>query len=87
MKGFRFHDLRHQAITELVEAGTTDSTPQALAEYLSHRMLEHSSHVRMEAKKAAVAKLGTGLAPASTTGEDRMLGPKLSRKAEVDATP
>ncbi|MEK7750820.1 MAG: site-specific integrase, partial [Acidobacteriota bacterium] len=48
--GFRFHDLRHQAITELAEAGAPDATLMALAGHLSRRMLEHYSHVRMAAK-------------------------------------
>ena len=87
MKGFRFHDLRHQAITELAEAGTSDATLQALAGHLSRKMMEHYSHVRMEAKKAAVGKLGTGMGSASTIGERRKRGQQQSQKPKVDATP
>jgi len=57
----RFHDLRHQAITELSEAGAPDATIEALAGHLSREMLEHYSHVRMAAKRAALDKLSTGL--------------------------
>jgi integrase len=59
--GFRFHDLRHQAITELAESGASDATVMALAGHLSRAMMEHYSHVRMEAKRAAVEGLATGL--------------------------
>lgn len=66
--GFRFHDLRHQAITELAEAGASDATLMALAGHMSRRMLEHYSHVRMAAKRAATDKLESGLMgiPAAT---------------------
>ena len=60
-RGFRFHDLRHQAITELAERGASDATVMALAGHMSRAMMEHYSHVRMEAKRAAVAGLATGL--------------------------
>jgi len=60
-RGFRFHDLRHQAITELAEAGASDATLMALAGHMSRQMLEHYSHVRMAAKRAALDKLEGGL--------------------------
>ena len=53
----RFHDLRHQAITELTEGGASDATLMALAGHMSREMLEHYSHVRMAAKRAALDKL------------------------------
>lgn len=59
--GFRFHDLRHQAITELAEGGATDATLMAVAGHLTREMLEHYSHVRMAAKREAVSKLEGGL--------------------------
>jgi integrase len=61
IKGLRFHDLRHQAITELAEAGASDATLMALAGHMSRRMLEHYSHVRMAAKRTATDKLESGL--------------------------
>ena len=57
----RFHDLRHQAITELAEAGAADATLMAVAGHMSKRMLEHYSHVRMAAKRVVLAKLESGL--------------------------
>jgi len=57
----RFHDLRHQAITELAEGGASDATLKAVAGHLSQEMLEHYSHVRMAAKRTALDKLSGGL--------------------------
>lgn len=64
LPGFRFHDLRHCAITTLAESGASDSTIMAIAGHVSRRMLERYSHVRMEAKRAALETLAksTGLA-------------------------
>lgn len=59
--GIRFHDLRHQAITEMAEAGASDATLMAVAGHMSRRMLEHCSHVRMAAKRTALEKLESGL--------------------------
>ena len=57
----RFHDLRHQAITEMAEAGASDATLMAVAGHVSRRMLEHYSHVRMAAKRSVLDKLESGL--------------------------
>jgi integrase len=57
LSGFRFHDLRHCAITQLAENGTSDSTIMAIAGHVSRRMLERYSHVRMEAKRTAMEAL------------------------------
>ena len=57
LPGFRFHDLRHCAITQLAEGGTSDSTIMAIAGHVSRRMLERYSHVRMEAKRTAMEAL------------------------------
>jgi integrase len=51
IKGFRFHDCRHHAITELAESQASDST---IAGHVSRKKLEHYSHVRQEAKRDAV---------------------------------
>jgi len=42
-RGPRFHDLRHQAITETAEAGASDATLMAVAGQMSRRMLERAS--------------------------------------------
>ncbi len=58
---FRFHDLRHQSITEMDEAGIPEAAMQSVAGHLSKKMLDHYSHVRMAAKRSAVEALGGGL--------------------------
>jgi len=50
----RFHDLRHTAITKLAEAGAPEQTIMAIAGHISRQMLEHYSHIRMEAKRKAL---------------------------------
>jgi integrase len=60
LPGFRFHDLRHTAITILAESGVSDSTIKAIAGHVSNRMLERYSHIRMEAKRKAVEVLQNG---------------------------
>jgi len=67
MPGFRFHDLRHCAITQLAENGTSDSTIMAIAGHVSRRMLGRYSHVRMEAKRNAMEALA---ASTRTAGYD-----------------
>jgi integrase len=60
-KGLRFHDLRHQSITEMAEQGVPDAAMQSIAGHLSKKMLDHYSHVRMAAKRSAVDVLSGGL--------------------------
>ena len=57
LQGFRFHDLRHCAITSLAESGAADSTIMAIAGHVSRRMLERYWHVRVEAKRTAMEAL------------------------------
>src|SRR6185437_14945080 len=57
LAGFRFHDLRHCAITHLAESGVADSIIMAIAGHVSRRMLERYSHIRMEAKRKALQAL------------------------------
>ena len=59
--GYRFHDLRHQSITEMAEAGVPEAAMQSIAGHVSKKMLDHYSHIRVEAKRKAVAVLGGGL--------------------------
>jgi integrase len=47
----RWHDNRHTLITELAESGAGDQTIMDIAGHVSKQMLEHYSHIRMEAKR------------------------------------
>ena len=50
----RFHDLRHTCITKLSESLTSDQTIMAISGHVSRKMLDHYSHIRMEAKRVAL---------------------------------
>ena len=54
LEGLRFHDLRHTAITKLAETLASEQTIMAIAGHVSRKMLEHYSHIRMEAKRSAL---------------------------------
>jgi len=60
LPGLRFHDVRHHAITELAESQASDSTIMSIAGHVSRKMLEHYSHVRIEAKRRALDSLSMG---------------------------
>jgi integrase len=68
LAGLRFHDLRHHAITELSESNASEQTIMSIAGHLSRQMLEHYSHVRLEAKRNALDALSAKPAKA-TRGE------------------
>jgi integrase len=61
LKGLRFHDLRHHAVTELAEMPLSDQTIMSIAGHVSKEMLNHYSHIRMMAKRRAVESLETEL--------------------------
>jgi len=81
LPGFRFHDLRHCAITQLAENGTSDSTIMAIAGHVSRRMLERYSHVRMEAKRNAMESLAVSTRTAGyDTNHDTNAVAKATRR-------
>ena len=62
LKGLRLHDMRHQCLTEMAEAGVPSDVMMKLAGHVSEKMRQHYVHVRDQATKKAVALLpGTGL--------------------------
>jgi len=50
----RFHDLRHSCITKIAEGQASEQTLMSIAGHLSRKMLEHYSHIRMQAKRTAL---------------------------------
>jgi integrase len=81
LQGLRFHDLRHTVITELAEMGVADHVLESITGHLSRRMLEHYSHIRIDAKRQALDALdvqrgrmlpvtGTGNGGDSEGGDD-----------------
>lgn len=72
LKGLRFHDLRHQAVTELLQIGLSDQTVMSIVGHVSKEMLQNYSHIRLEAKRRAVEQLEASLpsiAEAADSGE------------------
>jgi integrase len=57
LHGLRFHDLRHTVITELAEMGVADHVLESISGHLSRRLLEHYSHIRVDAKRQALDAL------------------------------
>ena len=48
IKGLRFHDLRHEAVSRLVEAGLSDQEVSAISGHRSMQMLKRYTHLRAE---------------------------------------
>ena len=58
LPGFRMYDLRHHAITVLLEnSEVSDETAEAIAGHISREMKKQYSHIRIEARRAAVEAL------------------------------
>ena len=55
----RFHGLRYHAVTEFTESAASDSVIRSIAGHVCQKMLEHCSHVRLEAKRRALDALAT----------------------------
>jgi len=53
----RFHDLRHTAITRMLEAGAPEHAVRAIVGHVSPKMLERYAHMRLEVKRQAVQAL------------------------------
>jgi integrase len=52
---YRWHDLRHTFVSRLAEsASISEQTIRSLAGHVSRQMLEHYSHIRSQAKQAAI---------------------------------
>lgn len=45
---FRFHDLRHEAVSRLVEAGLSDQEVSSISGHKSMQMLKRYTHLRAE---------------------------------------
>ena len=64
--GFRMYDLRHTAITKLLEnPEVSEETAEAIAGHVSHRMKKRYSHVRIEVRRAAIEAMSNPIAAAT----------------------
>ncbi len=69
LHGLRFHDLRHTVITELAEMGVADHVLESISGHPLRRMLEHYSHIRIDAKRQALDALDAARRAAATNGD------------------
>lgn len=56
---FRFHDLRHEAVSRFVEAGLSDQEVSAISGHKSMQMLKRYTHLRAEDLVAKLDRLKT----------------------------
>ena len=88
LHGLRFHDLRHHAITELAESQASERTIMAIAGHVSPKMLDHYSHVRMQAKRQALDALSGKPSTAGSGGEfTEGYGTKHATNLKPERTP
>jgi integrase len=88
LQGLRFHDLRHHAITELAESQASERTIMAIAGHVSPKMLDHYSHVRMQAKRQALDALSGKASSAGRGGDSREgYGTKHATNLKSDRVP
>jgi hypothetical protein len=80
----RFHDLQHTVITELAEMGVADHVLESISGHLSRRMLEHYSHIRIDAKRQALDALDAQrgcVLPAACNGNSKADARKSRRSS------
>lgn len=58
IKGLKFHDLRHEAISRLVEGGLTDQEVASISGHKSMQMLKRYTHLRTEDLVAKLDRIG-----------------------------
>ncbi len=80
---YRWHDCRHTFITRLAEnPKVSEETIRALAGHVSKKMLERYSHIRISAKKVAIAGLEETI---STISEDKSPTDRAQNWAQSEA--
>ena len=80
LPGFRMYDLRHHAITTLLEnPEVSEETVEDIAGHISRRMKKRYSHIRMEYKRAAVEAMMNPKKPVSR------VSPQKSTASNADA--
>jgi integrase len=82
--GLRFHDLRHTAITVLAESNASEQTVMAIAGHVSRKMLEHYSHIRMEAKRHAVLALARSRPATTDEGTEAYVTKHVTNRVSPD---
>ncbi len=80
----RFHDLRVTCITKLAEGQASDMTVMSIAGHVSHRMLEHYSRIRLDAKRRALDALAGKPDSAAIAGSVNQIGNQLEVSLESE---
>jgi integrase len=81
----RWHDNRHTLVTDLAESGAGDETIRDIAGHVSKQMLQHYSHIRMEAKRKALEAIVTKSDPKETAHEAAGADGPTARLARASA--
>jgi integrase len=55
IESFRWHDLRHSAVSRLAASGVNDGTIQEIAGWMSPKMIKKYGHFRAAAMRKAVS--------------------------------
>jgi integrase len=77
----RWHDLRHSFISLVAEGQASDGTIQALAGWMSPKMIERYSHARNAAKIKAISVLDEPQDPRGTHKKPHSVGIEKGRSA------
>jgi integrase len=59
MPSLRYYDLRHQCVTEMLEAGIPEGVIREVAGHIDPSMTRHYSHPRLAARRAAVEAIAS----------------------------
>ncbi len=80
----RFYDLRHQCITEMLEAGIPEGVIREVAGHVDPAMTRHYSHPRLAARRAAVEALALVRAkPQRTSSEGGYVTSHVTKALEA----
>ena len=76
---YRWHDNRHTFVSRLAEnPNVSEETIRALAGHVSQRMLQRYSHIRLQAKRAAIEAVERSYSRSPAAGESEgLLAPDL----------
>ena len=76
---YRWHDNRHTFVSRLAEnPNVSEETIRALAGHVSQRMRQRYSHIRLQAKRAAIEAVERSYSRSPAAGESEgLLAPDL----------
>lgn len=81
IQNFRMYDLRHHAITALLEnPDVSEETAEDIAGHVSRRMKKRYSHIRIEYRRAAVE----GISPKKPAAKERRRQKRKEKKSPND---